>query len=663
MPSGFTQNNRFLKLTTPLGADVLLIESFTVSEHVSDTFEIEIDCLADVGKVIDSTKLLGQSVTVHVRLNPETEKERYFNGIVREVHVGTQSDRFQGFRLSVVPTFWLTTLSQNFRLFEKLTVPDILKKILQEYSINPTLRLTGTYTQWDMCTQYRESDFNFISRLMEHEGIFYFFEHADGKHTMVLGDSPQAFQVCPQQASYNYAPEMGPGEGDWIGDWGLASHLRTGSYRLWDWHHENASRFEATVQTATPIAGNAAYKVSDFTGQFTHQFNAISNVSKVSPEKDKLNKLRMEEVETENPLFRAAGMLRPLSSGHRFTVAGSNVSGEYVITSAEHSGTQHPPYTFGDFETPLTYNTTLTCIKQGAIYRPARRHRKPVVQGPQTAIVTDRPDKYGRVRVKYHWGTPQPVSAWVRVVQKWAGPTYGAIFIPRPGHEVLIEFLDGDPDQPIITGCVYSATNMPPYTLPDNFTQSGIKTRSLSSSGDGGSEEFNELRFEDKKGSEDIYFHAQKDFHRVVENDDDLKVGHDQTIEIKNHRTEVVKDGDEKVTIEKGKREIFVNTGNDLHQVKMGNRSAIIDMGNESLTVKMGNQTTKIDLGKSETEAMQSIELKVGQSSIKIDQMGITMKGMMIKCEAQIQMETKALMHKTAGTAMVQIQGGITMIN
>jgi len=651
-------------MTTPLGADVLLIESFTVSEHVSETFEIEIDALTEAGKSIDASKLLGQSVTVHVRLNPDDTTARYFNGIVRELRVGTQSDRFQGFRLSIVPKVWLATLSQNFRLFENKTVPDILKQILSEYGISPTIRLSGTYTPWDMCTQYRESDFHFISRIMEHEGIFYFFEHGDGKHTMVLGDDPQAFQACPNQASYNYAPDVGPGgAGDWIGDWGLASHLRTGSYRLWDWHQENASRFEASVQTKAPVAGNTAYRLSDFAGQFTHQFNKIGNVSKVTPEKDKLNRIRMEEVETENPLYRAAGMLRPLSAGQRFSVVGNDNSGGSVITSAEHSGTQHPPYVFDEFETPLTYNTTLTCIKQGSTYRPARRHNKPVVQGPQTAIVTDRPDKYGRVRVKYHWGSPQPVSAWVRVVQKWAGPKYGAVFIPRPGHEVLIEFLDGDPDQTIITGCVYSATNMPPYTLPDNFTQSGVKTRSLTSGGDGGSEEFNELRFEDKQGSEDIYFHAQKDFHRVVENDDDLKVGHDQAIEIKNNRTEVVKDGNEKVTIEKGKREIFVDKGNDLHQVKMGNRSAIIDMGNESLNVKMGNQTTKIDLGKSETEAMQSIELKVGQSSIKIDQMGITLKGMMIKCEAQIMMETKALMHKTAGSALVQIQGGITMIN
>jgi type VI secretion system secreted protein VgrG len=355
--------------------------------------------------------------------------------------------------------------------------------------------------------------------------------------------------------------------------------------------------------------------------------------------------------------------LRALSTGQRFNVAGGTAAGEYVTTTAEHSGRQYPPYVYGDAEVPLTYNTNITCMKYGAVYRPPRIHRKPVIQGPHTAIVTDRPDKYGRVRVKFPWGAPQGISAWVRVVQKWAGPQYGTIFIPRPDHEVIVEFVDGDPDQPIITGCLYSAINMPPYTLPDNFTQSGVKTRSLTQGGDGGSEEFNELRFEDKQGSEDIYFHAQKDFHRVVENDDDLKVGHDQTIEIKNNRTETVKDGNEKVTIETGNREVYVNKGNDKHQIKMGNRECIIDMGNDNLTIKMGNQITKINLGKSETEAMQSIELKVGQSSLKLDQMGITLKGMMITCEAQIQMEQKALMHKTSGSAMVQIQGGITMIN
>jgi type VI secretion system secreted protein VgrG len=663
MPSGFTQERRFLKLTTPLGPDTLLIESFTISERLSESFEIEIDALAELSKRIDPAALLGQSITITVNLDPDTDDARYFNGIVREVNVGSDSDRFRGFRLHVAPSLWLLTLAQNFRVFEKKTVLDILKEVLSKYSISPTIRLTKTYAKWDLCTQYRETDFNFVSRLMEHEGIFYFFEFSNGSHTLVLGDTPQAFQTCPEQSSFNYAPEIGPGDSDWIGDWGAAHQLRTGSYRLWDWHLENANRFEASEQTANAVAGNTAHKISDYTGHFTHQFNAINAVSKVPTEGAKLVKLRMEEVETENPLYRAAGSLRALSTGQRFSVAGGTAAGEYVATTAEHSGRQYPPYVYGDAEVPLTYNTNITCMKYGAVYRPPRIHRKPVIQGPHTAIVTDRPDKYGRVRVKFPWGAPQGISAWVRVVQKWAGPQYGAVFIPRPEHEVIVEFVDGDPDQPIITGCLYSAINMPPYTLPDNFTQSGVKTRSLTQGGDGGSEEFNELRFEDKQGSEDIYFHAQKDFHRVVENDDDLKVGHDQTIEIKNNRTETVKDGNEKVTIETGNREVYVNKGNDKHQIKMGNRECIIDMGNDNLTIKMGNQITKINLGKSETEAMQSIELKVGQSSLKLDQMGITLKGMMITCEAQIQMEQKALMHKTSGSAMVQIQGGITMIN
>ena len=663
MPSGYTQDRRFLKLTTPLGKDVLLIESFTVSERLSDNFVIEIEALAQADKTIEPAKLLGQVVTIEVSLSPETDEARYFSGIVREFQIGSESDRFRGYRLELVPHFWLTTLSQNFRIFEKVTVVDIINTVLGSYGVLTANRLTRTYSKWDLCTQYRETDFHFLSRLMEHEGIFYFFEHADGKNTMVFGDSPQAFQPCPEQASYNYAPDIGPGDGDWIGDWGTAHQLRTGSYRLWDWHIENANRFESTSQTAKAVAGNTSYKLSDFPGDHTPQFNAIQSVSKAPAEGTAMAKLRMEETETGNPLYQASGSIRALSSGQKFTVSGSSVAGDYVVISAEHSGMQHPPYIYGDSDTPLTYTNSLTCVKYGTQYRPPLIHNKPLVQGPQTAIVTDRPDKYARVRVKYHWGDPQGASAWVRVVQKWAGPQYGAIFIPRPGHEVVIEFENGDPDRPLITGCVYNSQNMPPYTLPDNFTQSGVKTRSLTQGGDGGSDEFNELRFEDKTGSEDIYFHAQKDFHRVVENDDDLKVGHDQTIEVKNNRTEVVKDGNEKVTIETGNREIYVDKGNDKHQIKMGNRECIIDMGNDSLRIKMGNHSTKIDLGKSETEAMQSIELKVGQSSVKLDQMGVTIKGMMIKCEAQIQMEQSAIMHKTSGTAMVQIQGGITMIN
>jgi type VI secretion system secreted protein VgrG len=294
----------------------------------------------------------------------------------------------------------------------------------------------------------------------------------------------------------------------------------------------------------------------------------------------------------------------------------------------------------------------VTCIPYGSKFRPARVTPEPTVQGPQTAIVVGPKgeeiftDKFGRVKVQFHWDRlgkkDDNSSCWVRVAQPWAGKNWGAIFIPRIGQEVVVDFLEGDPDQPIIIGSVYNALQMPPYDLPANKTQSGLKTRSTKNSG---SANFNELRFEDKRESEDIYFHAEKDFHRVVEHDDDLQVGNDQTIVIQNNRTENVKKGDETITIEKG------------------NRETTIKVGNETLTISTGNQTTKISLGKSETEAMQSIELKVGPSSIKLDPTGVTIKGMKIMIEGQVQVDVKGVITNINGSAMVNIKGGITMIN
>jgi type VI secretion system secreted protein VgrG len=322
---------------------------------------------------------------------------------------------------------------------------------------------------------------------------------------------------------------------------------------------------------------------------------------------------------------------------------------KYVVTSVRHEATDG---TYGPTAMTGGYNNNFTCVPATVTYRAPRLTPKPFVQGPQTAVVVGPAgeeiytDKYGRVKVQFFWDRKgkkdENSSCWVRVAEVWAGKTWGMVFNPRIGQEVVVDFLEGDPDRPLITGRVYNADQMPPYTLPDNQTQSGVKTRS---SKNGSTENFNELRFEDKKGSEDIFFHAEKDFHREVENDDDLKVLHDQTIEIKNNRTETVKEGNETIAI------------------KQGNRDVTIEMGNESLKIKMGNQTTKLDLGASSTEAMQSITLKVGQSSITLDQMGVTIKGMMISIQGQVQTEVKGVMTQVSGDAMLTVKGGITMIN
>jgi type VI secretion system secreted protein VgrG len=261
-------------------------------------------------------------------------------------------------------------------------------------------------------------------------------------------------------------------------------------------------------------------------------------------------------------------------------------------------------------------------------------------------------DKYGRIKVQFHWdrlgGKNENSSCWVRVAQVWAGKSWGGIFIPRIGQEVIVDFLEGNPDNPIVTGSVYNAEQMPPYELNANKTQSGIKTRS---SQKGSAENFNELRFEDKKGEEEIYVHAEKNFTRIVENDDVHKIGFDKK-----------SPGDQKVDIY-NHRKVTLDQGNDELTVKMGNRKATINQGNDDLMVKMGNRTVKVDLGKINEEAMQAIELKVGQSSIKIDQTGVTIKGMMIKIEGQMQTDVKGLMTTVSGDAMMTVKGGLVMIN
>jgi type VI secretion system secreted protein VgrG len=290
------------------------------------------------------------------------------------------------------------------------------------------------------------------------------------------------------------------------------------------------------------------------------------------------------------------------------------------------------------------------------------------VKGVQSAIVVGPggeeiyTDKYSRVKVQFHWDrdgkNDEKSSCWIRVATLWAGKQWGGVHIPRIGQEVLVDFVDGDIDRPIIVGSVYNANTMPPYGLPDNKTQSGIKSRS---SKGGGPANFNEFRFEDKMGSEMVTLHAEKDQEIGVEHDESHWVGHDrkknidndETTHVKHDRTETV-DNNETITVTQGDRSITVKMGNDSKDVKMGNQSVKLDMGNRSI---------KCDLGKIDEEAMQSITLKVGQSSIKIDQMGVTIQGMMIKIQGQIQVDVEGLMTQIKGTAMLQEQGGIVMIN
>ena len=301
------------------------------------------------------------------------------------------------------------------------------------------------------------------------------------------------------------------------------------------------------------------------------------------------------------------------------------------------------------------------------------------MHGAQTAVVVGKSgeeiwvDKYGRVLVQFFWdrkgNSDEHSSCWVRVSQSWAGKDWGWVALPRIGQEVLVQFLEGDPDHPIIAGRVYNANQMPPYALPANQTQTGIKTHS---SPKGGADNFNELRFEDKKGSEEIHVQAEKDLTIVIKNDETRDIKHARTTTVNNDDAETVTEGNQTITIKKGnqsttlnegKQSVTLDKGDQDITLTQGAQTITLNQGNQTIKLALGNQSTKLDAGKATTEAMQSIELKVGGNSIKIDQTGITIKGMMVKVEGEIQTSIKGAMTQVNGDAMLQLKGGVTMIN
>lgn len=752
-------------VTTPLGADKLLLAGFSGTESLASLFSFRLDCLALNETAVPFDALLGRSITVWIRM--AGNKKRFFNGICNRIAQGSSDRQFTAYHLDVVPKIWMLSRKTQSRIFQHLTVPDILKKVLAGFDAEYSTQ--GTFQPRDYCVQYRESDLHFAQRLMEEEGIYYFFKHSDGAHKMVLSNVPAGHPEVEHAATIPFE-NIGGGvrEDERITHWIKRQELRSGKVTLWDHCFELPHKhLEAEKPIAESVAvggvtlkmktgGNDAMELYDYPGAYAQRFDGITKgggeqpaeLQKIFSDNKRTVALRMDEEAAQGIAIEGASNCRQLCAGQKFkvqTVAADQLAkhqkadGSYVLTTVSHSASNNS-YRSGD-SGEMQYSNAFTCIPAALPYAPPRTAQKPTVQGTQTAVVVGPSgeeiftDKYSRIKVQFHWDragkNDADSSCWVRVGTPWAGKNWGMIHIPRIGQEVVVDFLEGDPDQPIVVGSVYNADMMPPYKLPDNRTQCGIKSRS---SLKGTPDNFNELRFEDKKDSEQIYFHAEKNFDRVVENNDTLKVGFekkdkgDQTIEIfnnqsekigagkgdcadgsqtldvwntqtitigsgkgqckdgsrietiwknrttvietgndtltvkKGNRTSTISTGDEKHEVTKGNRDVIVGTGNDTHKIDKGNRAVVIAMGNDSLDIKMGNQTTKLALGKSATEAMQSIELKVGQSSIKLEQSGITIKGMMVKVEGTIQTDIKGAMTNVTGSGICQVKGGLVMI-
>jgi len=645
-----SQVDRIASVITPLGETDLLLYRMTGSERLSQLFEYELELLSEKND-IDLKSLLGKNMTVKLEL-PDG-KHRSFHGMVARISLFGMMGNLYYYRATLRPKPWLLTRNSNCRILANLSVPDIVKKILAGHGYTDLEnKLTSSYEPREYCVQYRESDFNFISRLMEEEGIYYYFKHKDRLHTIVLCDDKSGHQTAAENQKIRYFPLANEGrrKEEHFFEWRVSEEIQSGTYEHDDFDFEKPKAELKATSTEPGGHEGDSKEVYDYPGNYIK-----TSVG------DQHAKVRMQELRAGFEYIAANGNTRSLATGHKFDLIDfprADQNQEYIAVSTQVQIQNNGYESNGIADCLEQYQCLYTVISSKTHYRSPRVSRIPIVQGVQTAIVVGKSgdeittDKYGRVKVQFHWDregkNDENSSCWVRVAQVWAGKNWGAIHIPRIGQEVIVDFLEGNPDRPIITGRVYNADQMPPYELDANKTQSGIKSRS---SKGGSSENFNEIRFEDKKGEEELYIHAEKNFTRTVENDDVHKIGFDkkspgdQKVDIYNHRT------------------VTLDQGNDSLTVKMGNRSAEIKQGNDDLKLAMGNRTVKLDLGKIAEEAMQSIELKVGQSSIKIDQMGVTIKGMTISIEGQMKTDVKGLMTTVSGDAMLTVKGGVVMIN
>ena len=630
----YTQGGRLLELATPLGPDILLARSFSCTERISGLYTVDVWAWAETvdAPSVKADALIGQRA--FIRLWAKDDKFRFFHGIVRRFAFTGKDEDFHHFHLELVPFFWRLSQVTNCRIFQGKSIPEIAETILGEFSVKFENNTAGRHEPWDYCVQYRESDFNFLSRLFEQEGIFYFFKQGEDGETLVFGDKPSVNAPCPNGSNLAYRSGLGADDHREliVSGWEAAQELRPGLFSMRDHNFQNpGNMFHVSEPTANPIGGNDKLEIYDYPGEFAQLYmEPEKRIGQIQPEGEAAVKRRMQSEETETKVFSGESGARSLISGYRFTLDEHfkpEYNGDYTLIGVHHHGVQSPGYRTGE-DSPIPYRNSFRCIPWSTPYVPARSTPKPVVQGPQTAVVVGPPgeeifvDKFGRVKVQFFWDRvgqfDDKSSAWFRVCQLPAGKKWGAIFIPRIGQEVVVNFLEGDPDQPIVMSGVYNASEMPPYTLPDNSTMSTIKSNS--SKGGGG---FNEFRFEDKKGDEHIYTHAERNLHTRIKKDKFRLVTE------RNHQI----GGMDHLELIKGDASIQVK-GDEHHKVT-GNylSSADMDLHHKAgMNIGIGaGMALHIKGGMTVVmEAGVSMTLKVGGNFISINPAGVQIQGTMV---------------------------------
>jgi len=651
MPEAMTLQ---MELVTALGTS-LRFRSMTALEEISRLFEFQVVALSD-DPDISADDLLGTDAAVSVEVTDG--KKRWFHGIVATFGIEGVAGRDFSYRITVRPWAWLMTRSADVRIFQEKSTVEIVESVFNEYQGNFVNELKGTYAARTYCVQYRETDFNFVSRLLEEEGIFYYFRHSEDKHELVLADEPGTHAQVDGYADIVYMEHEGAhAEATYINDWHMRHEIQPGKFTLSDYDFEKPSTALKSNTVATERAhGEAAHEVYDYPGLYL--------------EKDKGNaraQIRVDEQASRFTRFTGQGNTPGLVTGTRFTLAhhprdDQNV--EYLVLQTQVEMRQ-AGYESGDAGDDTRFHCRFVAQLFAEPYRPARSTRKPTVAGPQTALVVGggeagdiETDKHGRIKVQFHWDREGKKNAesscWLRVATSWAGNGWGMISLPRLGQEVVVAFLEGDPDQPLVVGSVYNGEQLPPYVLPDNATVSTWKSRTKK----GATDKFNELRFEDNPGKEYVLMQAQKDKLEVIKATSWAQIGADEHRIVKNDRFETV-EGESHLTVKKEVRQKF----EDKLHFKVLKDMLLETQGQHSL--KAANDISVQSGGKYSIKAGMDMHAKAGMNVAIEGGMNLHVKGgISVVIEGGIDLTLKAggsFVH--IGPAGVAISGPMVLIN
>ncbi len=654
----------------PLPPADLLFESMSVEAGLGRIGEMRLHLLS-LKPDLAPDDLLGQPVRVELVLRDGSL--RHWSGHCIRFGLGKPSGRHYGYDMTVRPWPWFLTRTSDCRIFQDLSVPDIVRQVLADHAVAKTdFRLFRSYAPRGYCVQYRESDFDFIARLLEQEGISWFFQHDAGGATLVLVDAAGAHDPAPgaERIAYYDVPGQAPPDVDCLWDWSFSHGVRTGRIALTDYDFERPSASLRVSRERSRSHEQADLERFDYPGLY-----------RVTGDGEQYADNRLDEQQARHAGARGTTSAQSLAEGCRFTLERhprDDQNTDYLVTAIR------TRLHLDAYESGSTGGTELSSqievIPHAQQFRPPRLTPKPFVQGPQTAVVVGpageeiHTDKYGRVKVQFHWDRygqkDERSSCWIRVSHPWAGKNWGAVSIPRIGQEVVVSFLEGDPDQPLITGRVYNAEQMPPYGLPAGAVVSGIKSNTHKGRG------YNEFSMDDTAGKEKITVHAQYDMNTTVE--------HDQTNTVHNTFTETIK-SHAAITITEGtyRHDVKANTANyhvqgaltetyDTTQTTTVKNDITVQSTSGPILVQAhGNQV--------HVEAATNIVLHVGASRLSMDAAGnielsgvnvtvkgtaaVAIKGGVVTSEADTTHQTKGAIVLSEGAATNTVKGGMVMLN